>query len=405
MGSIDGKQTTTIRSPQTVAVSPKEHGGHPASKTTVEAANDLRVFKHPKGAQVRKASVPLSPAQQLFNKCSVEERKKLVPESLITLLWGTNNDMGWHHLGWHLMARSDREDLIAQLNRDPDFVAFDQQFAKANNGVGWIKGLKKLHPKDEGSDGNGLDFGAMHRGMITVFKDPATYTSRGLAVPQGLDKLFEGWTTVPEDVLAKISSPTRRAEIGKTVQLLLDIDKGDNFKKFKSLDDVCNFMQTQLGAKLAEVGISGTHNILHVAMASDSSPINVGDPMLNLFNRDFWGLHGLIDSTITRYIDARTDDFKARKAAIKKLKAPAAEKKKLTAELNAEIKQFRKELKKFTTAQKKQTDHMENALPPVRSLSRGLAKGAPHAHGAPPAIEMPLSLKAISQRMFEHAEQ
>lgn len=304
-------------------------------------------------------------ATRLMGSVSAADKPNLVPPSIINLLWGTNNDMGLHHLGWHLMARPDRAKWIAQLKQDPDFVKF-------NDRTKWLDGMQKLKPLNEGSKGNGIAFGAMHEGMIEVLKDPETYKLRGLPVPEGLNQIFEGWKQIPEEVIAKVTPASRQTEIRKTLQMLFDIKT--NWKQFKTLDDLCNFMQTQVASSL---GVSGTHNILHVAMADGHSPIDVGDPMLNLFNKNFWGLHGFIDSVIKDYIEARGQGA-----------------------TGADATAFKKEFAQFNKVKKAQTAHMLHSLPPV--LTKNSSRGPVTA--VPPPQPIPLSMSEVSKQMFKPPE-
>lgn len=306
-------------------------------------------------------------ATRLMGKLSPVDKPNLVPASMINLLWGTNNDMGMHHLGWHLMARPDRDRWISQLKQDPDFVKFNAR-------TKWLDGMQKLKPLNEGSKGNGVAFGAMHRGMIEVLKNPKTYEARGLPVPEGLDKIFEGWKEIPTEVIAKVTPPEQQPKVRKTLEMLMNIET--NWKQFNSLDELCNFMQTQV---LSQLGVSGTHNILHVAMADGHSPIDVGDPMLNLYNKNFWGLHGFIDNVISGYIKARGKGAKG-----------------------ADATACKKELAEFNKVKKAQTEHMVHSLSP---LPAKVGTKGPVAHGpVVPPPEIPLSLREVSKQMFQPPE-
>src|SRR5205807_1425436 len=50
---------------------------------------------------------------------------------------------------------------------------------------------------------------------------------------------------------------------------------------------------------------TGIHNYLHGRFSDPTSPVNMGDPLLNLANSQFWRLHGWIDARWSAFRQAK----------------------------------------------------------------------------------------------------
>ena len=165
----------------------------------------------------------------------------------------------------------------------------------------WAAGMGIARaPKQEGEPTTGLEFLAMHRLMLTElrgqFPDHAA--------------LFVGWETPPTDP----SSPDGMLPAG-TPAFDPDMVKGiarieTQPDSFTSDDDFALFLQTKRRPTAADKYArskdpsAGIHNYVHNRWQSDS-PINVGDPAVNLQNQVFWRVHGWVDTQWTAYRKAK----------------------------------------------------------------------------------------------------
>ena len=154
-------------------------------------------------------------------------------------------------------------------------------------------------PLQEGVPTSGLEFLAMHRLMIgelmARFPDHAG--------------LFAGWKTPPTDA----KDPANLLPDGTPAfdaNMVAAIDRIENgLSTFDSDDDFARFLQTKRRPTEADPHnrdrdpSAGLHNYLHQRWTSPDSPINVGDPALNLGNQVFWRIHGWIDARWTAWFD------------------------------------------------------------------------------------------------------
>ncbi|HJZ84985.1 MAG TPA: hypothetical protein VKN99_07415 [Polyangia bacterium] len=195
----------------------------------------------------------------------------IMPAAIVA--WQRARSWGSKHLEWHTERRWD---LLDASNRE---------WAQ---GKGWSRANLQ-----EGAPGNGLEFLAMHRGMMMMLRDQ--FPSQAA--------LFAGWKTAPTDPRDRNDPLPHKATTPFDDNMLQAIDRIDNqIDSFESDDDFGLFVQTAMRPTASnpkhrsDDPSAGIHNYLHVRFSDSSSPINVGDPTVNLENKRFWRLHGWIDA-------------------------------------------------------------------------------------------------------------
>jgi hypothetical protein len=204
---------------------------------------------------------------------------------------------GWgqHHLEWHT---SRQWDLLAPQ---------DRTWAQKQ---GWHRALLQ-----EGQIGNGLEFLAMHRAMLDILRTK---------FPTHVD-LFVGWTSPPTSPTDKIDPLPNGGTTAFDKTKLAAIDRlTHHLDSFASDDELGLFIQTSLRptktdpAARSTDAAAGIHNYLHNRFMNPSSAIDIGDPSVNLQNKEFWRLHGWIDSRWTEFrkIKNLRDDERTYKDAL-----------------------------------------------------------------------------------------
>ena len=201
----------------------------------------------------------------------------LMPAEILD--WMEQRDWGRHHLQWHVERQWD---LLTPL-----LQAWATQ-------QGWQRAGKQ-----EGTAGNGFDFLAMHRAMMELLRDNfAAHTS-----------LFAGWPSPPTD---PNDPQDPKPDNGRPDAFSADMQQAiqrleSNLGSFSSEDELGLFIETRLrpvpgipGA-VSEDPSAGIHNYLHGRFSDSNSPIDMGDPQVNLANARFWRLHGWIDARWTAY--------------------------------------------------------------------------------------------------------
>jgi hypothetical protein len=213
-----------------------------------------------------------------------------IPEEIVA--WMTHHGWGEHHDQWHFERRWDFWHAIAALPQRPAWV--DELIREAQE-KGWTRS-----PIQEGEPGNGEDFLFMHRAMIQVLLDN---------FPQHVH-FFRGWNSppqdassiedpVPQDPPGAPPNPSKGAFDPNMAAAITKIEA--RTPPFATDDEFGLFVETRsrpvpgnprATSPDAETGI---HNYLHNRWSDDDSPINLGDPTVNIFNMRFWKLHGWID--------------------------------------------------------------------------------------------------------------
>jgi hypothetical protein len=181
--------------------------------------------------------------------------------------WGT------HHLEWHTVRQWDR------------LPPPDQQWAQQQ---GWRRA-----DVQEGEAGNGFEFLVMHRAMIELLREQFP--------PHAA--LFAGWPTPPtdpndpNDPLPNGDATPFDPDMARAVQR---IEK--NPTSFATDDEFGLYVETSArpvpGNPFAQSPdpSAGIHNYLHGRFQDESSPVDMGNPQVNLDNARFWRLHGWIDA-------------------------------------------------------------------------------------------------------------
>lgn len=194
--------------------------------------------------------------------------------------WMENLDWNSHHVRWH----AERQwDLLSP--------AVHAQLAA----MGWSRAARQ-----EGTSGNGRDFLFMHRAMLQLVRQQfPEYAS-----------LFLGWVSPPIDPDdANDPVPIANPDHGPFRPSMLNaIDRLTNrLVPFTTEDELGLYIQTALRPTPANPGqrspdaSSGIHNYVHNRFSDNTSPVNLGDPAVNLENVRFWKLHGWIDDVWSKF--------------------------------------------------------------------------------------------------------
>lgn len=191
-----------------------------------------------------------------------------------------------HHARWHFEQRHDFWHHLAD-NGNPDAAAI---VAEAT-AKGWGRS-----PTQEGAPGHGLEFLAMHRAMFELLSEEFP----------GHDHYLKGWTTPPQDP----ADPDDPVPSGAP----FDADKAagvvvveTRFEDFPVEDEYALFLETSIRPTPTDPtyripdGRTNLHNWLHNRWADPASPVDLGNPEVNIFNARFWRLHGWIERLWTEY--------------------------------------------------------------------------------------------------------
>ncbi len=193
------------------------------------------------------------------------------------------NNSGMMHLRWHTVRQWDR--------LTPAALASAQL-------QGWTRS-----PTQEGEAGNGLQFLAMHRVMFRMLR---------IHFPQYANTVFQGWATVPTDP----RDPLNPLPFGSIAPFASNMsiavtNLSSRPANFASNDAWGTYLETIFRPVPGNPRATSTdptvglHNYLHARWTDAGSPINMGDPAVNIGNRLFWKLHGWIDQQWSAYRAAR----------------------------------------------------------------------------------------------------
>lgn len=203
---------------------------------------------------------------------------KELPKEILD--WMKERNWGRHHTRWH-------------TERNWDLLTAEELAAAVQMGF-------SRYPIQEGEEGNGMDFLAMHRVMIRMLVK---------ALPQH-KALFDGWMQPPEDpFLPGEELPEKRRTPFNPLMSMASfrLQRDQTLRAFTGDDELGRFTQTSLRPnpgnlrQRADDLSSGIHNYLHNRWADDKSPIDLGNPEVNIFNERFWRLHGWIDQRWAKY--------------------------------------------------------------------------------------------------------
>lgn len=232
----------------------------------------------------------------------------LIPKEISQ--WMDQRAWGIHHKVWHFARRW-------ELNPDLN------QYVLNHGG--------HREDRQEGMEGNGLDFLAMHRNMIRVLRHH---------FPR-YDGIWHGWNVVPTDPDTP-PDPTDQMPTG-TPHRIFDPDKlkaiailTDCLDGFDCDDELGLFIETSNRPLKDNPGHmspdrkTGIHNYLHGRF---SLPRNGCDPdqavsmanfLGNIKNQRFWRLHGWIDNTWTcfRRLKGLGEDEPAYQRALREQAVP-----------------------------------------------------------------------------------
>lgn len=211
-----------------------------------------------------------------------------IPQEMID--WMTERDWQNHHVEWHFIRRWDFWHALAPDNPVVQAMV-DNALAQ-----GWARAALQ-----EGEPGSGVDFLLMHRAMFHLLHR---------AFPQH-SHFLRGWTTPPtdpaefDDIVPLGAAFEREKSVGITILESLSATE------FSSEDEWAMFLETNIRPlpdnptnRSVDLRL-GLHNYLHNRWSNQDSPINLGDPSVNIFNQRFWRLHGWIDYYWWRFRQAR----------------------------------------------------------------------------------------------------
>jgi hypothetical protein len=203
-----------------------------------------------------------------------------MPDEVI--LWMATKGWGDHHTRWH-------------TERTWDLISPEERAAA--EALGWSR-----YPMQEGEEGNGLDFLAMHRVMIGALKKE--FPSHAA--------LFAGWATPPIDPFQageELPGMNRAPFSPLMVIAIARVSRDRELARFAGDDEFGRFIQTSLSPtpkdprqRSSDLS-AGIHNYLHNRWLLADSPVNLGDFQVNINNTRFWRLHGWIDNRWQQYRD------------------------------------------------------------------------------------------------------
>ncbi len=189
---------------------------------------------------------------------------------------------GQHHVQWHAVRQWDLNDEATQ------------QWMLSQ---GWRRA-----DRQEGEAGNGFDFLVVHRAMLELLREkfpeyaallagwatpPTNPTDPADALPNGVQTPFDPRF---QQAIRRIENPpdsfATEDEWGLCVQTSLRPVPGKPFQR--STDPS-----------------AGIHNYIHTRFSDLRSPVDMGNPGIDLGNQRFWRLHGWIDARWTAYRTAK----------------------------------------------------------------------------------------------------
>lgn len=201
-----------------------------------------------------------------------------MPQEMID--WMNSRNWGDHHVEWHFVRRWDFWHALAPSN--PAIQAMvDEAHAR-----GWTRAALQ-----EGEGGSGNDFLHMHRAMLVLLHREFPHHSHYL----------RGWATPPTNPSDSSDPVSSGAAFDSDMALAIVEIESPSLSTFADEDAWALFLETNIRplpgnpTNRSSDGRTGIHNYMHNRWSNNQSPVNLGDPQVNIFNQRFWRLHGWID--------------------------------------------------------------------------------------------------------------
>ena len=238
-----------------------------------------------------------------------------MPEDMIE--WMAERNWGTHHDQWHFERRWDYWHARAERGGP------DDQWVP-----GYIASMVALgygrSALQEGQAGNGEDFLFMHRAMLQLlvgeFPNWFHFLRGWSAIPRDNADVDDPVTPVPP---GSRPNPAKDPFHPKMAEAVTRVEA--RVSEFSAEDEFGLFLQTKMrpvagdAFKESADQATGLHNYLHNRFSDGTSPINIGDPLVNTSNQRFWKLHGWIDHQWWRFRRSKglDDNEPAYKAKLK----------------------------------------------------------------------------------------
>jgi hypothetical protein len=147
------------------------------------------------------------------------------------------------------------------------------------------------------SDGDGLEFLAMHRHMIQSLKQ---LWPNHTEMFEGFDKFPQAATDLPEAWRGAWTS-FGAADLANA-KIADEIDKPENYSRFSSEGQFGRWIQCGMPSTQFVVSGSGLHGSLHFKWTPNGNPPHsLGNQESNIDNYMFWKMHGWIDKVWEKY--------------------------------------------------------------------------------------------------------
>ncbi len=162
----------------------------------------------------------------------------------------------------------------------------------------------------EGAEGNGLDFFAMHRVMLSALRAelPSWATADTYADLRGF--AFDQLPTAPDDATWPVPVGNPRAFAPRAAQTLANLRAASFSSENHAVDTDDRFgryLETRHRPipgtpwNLSTDLTTGFHNYMHGRFNEPNSPVRMGNFARNIEGRVFWRLHGWLDEAWTRF--------------------------------------------------------------------------------------------------------
>jgi hypothetical protein len=187
---------------------------------------------------------------------------------------------GYAHARWH-------QERLWDMQSDASKAQFLSQ------------GYQPFDKIQEGANGSGLEFLAMHRHMFDEMRE----------VFPAYSEMWKGWETIPREKTSPLSPVAARTELSVSAIAALDrLENDDTLKAIESEDALGLYIWTTRIVAAdgtftqnpdASAGIHDT--TLHQRWAKAKSDVNLAEFSVTHENYIFWKMHGWIDDRWTRW--------------------------------------------------------------------------------------------------------